>query len=734
MNLTLLIKLLYSLLAVFFTGYTPVYFLFEFKKNSNNANSFDGPGISRWFFIFFISIYLGFFIISNYLILLSLLNIRLDFFSAAILSLVFCIAFIFIRILEFKKTRSIKFAESFSDSAGSQKGSQGRDNDKNNQKEENNKFNQENFKGRAIDGGNCQAEENNNNSQKNDNERLIDSGDSQAGENNSDCPKEKSNKISTALQAVFAFLIFINFCVVSFFTFLFPIRFWDAISCWSLKGWAFFIDASVIPFYTQHQYTFTHLTYPLYISLSQTWIYIWLGEINETLVKVIFPLFYLSLIFIVYYLLRKEIKRLYAVISVFILSTLPVIMDHGYLEYTNLIFSVILLLGVYYFYVYFIKMHKNLIDDNLQNQNFQNHPVSSQPAQEQNMQNQPAGNEAIQPQAKKQHYLQNQSTQNQPFRSEAIQQQAQKQQSAQNHSTLKQALQPGQNMRYNLKNLIIPAAFFTILTSIRSEGLLFLIIFLLINTVYSLAALSKRLSAQRTGKYHTFCHTLNHASSNLDSKKEKPASDEKFSKTVDIKDAVDAKDAKDFKDDVDAKDIKEQRSKMQHSAVWVIFSIMLPVSIVLFLLVPWIVLQSTLHISGASAEWLPIIAGLKGGLKNIAAGGATSNFNEILPLFNFKNAFGALAGEFLFSKFDSARAFLGSSYGVAWAALAVMAAFNFKKLFKAFNWVFFVFLSAGFIALFISLGFIAEFAWSTERYMLHLFPLAYFWVISSYYK
>ena len=109
-----------------------------------------------------------------------------------------------------------------------------------------------------------------------------------------------------------------------------------------------------------------------------------------------------------------------------------------------------------------------------------------------------------------------------------------------------------------------------------------------------------------------------------------------------------------------------------------------------------------------------------------------SGLSEISSLFSLKNASSAFLGEFLFSKFDSARAFLGSSYGIAWIVLAAMAAFNLKKLFKAFNWIFFVFLSAGFLALFISLGFIPEFAWSTERYMLHLFPLAYFWIIRSY--
>ncbi len=621
----LIFKALLALLTIFFIGYVPVYFLFEYKKGcqkdyKKNSNTWDNAGhgiidpgqpdratgfsgfccndgfndrhnISKQIFIFFISIYFGFFIISNYLIMLSLLKIKFSFLNAAVFSLVFCAAFIFIQILKFKKAKLI--------------GEKGRwDNQKGN--ENNRKEHDENQKVSGLP--------------------QIDYKINQ--EETKGAQKEKTGKTSLIFQVIFVFLIFINFCVVAFFTFLFPIRFWDAISCWSFKGRAFFLDGSVNAFYTQHQYAFTHLTYPLYISLSQTWVYIWLGEINETLVKAIFPLFYMSLIFIVYYLLRKEVTRLYAIISAFILSTLPVIMDHGYLEYTNLIFSVILLLGVYYLYFFILKSRES------QNQNRQVQTPSD-----------------------------------------------------------------GKNVWDNLKNLIISAVFFAILVYIRSEGILFLAIFLLINTVYNLAVLPGSFSSKR---------------SNI----------------------------------------------ILNTAV----SIFLPATLIFILMAPWTILQAKLNISGASTEWAPVIESLKdifknilkgsmfvsGGLKeifnkstagsmfvpdslkNILNGTATGGLSEISSLFSFKNASGAFLGEFLFSKFDSARAFLGSSYGIAWIALAVMAVFNFKKLFKAFNWIFLVFLSAGFIALFISLGFIAEFAWSTERYMLHLFPLAYFWIMRSY--
>jgi len=80
-------------------------------------------------------------------------------------------------------------------------------------------------------------------------------------------------KTKKAIFIIFAALIAVNFAVVLFFAMLFPIRFWDAVSCWSLKGVAFFIDGSMNTFYQQHSYDFSHLSYPVYLPLIQTWIY-----------------------------------------------------------------------------------------------------------------------------------------------------------------------------------------------------------------------------------------------------------------------------------------------------------------------------------------------------------------------------------------------------------------------------------------------------------------------------
>ena len=367
--------------------------------------------------------------------------------------------------------------------------------------------------------------------------------------------KEKPGKIFY----IFVFLIFINFLVVLFFTLLFPIRFWDAIACWSLKGRAFFIDSSIVPFFKSHDYQFAHLSYPLYLPLIQTWIYIWMGKINENLVKVIFPLFYLSGLFILYYLFRQKYRRVIAIIYVFIFSALPVVMDHGYIEYTNLIFAIILMLAVYFFYL--------------------SVPQNSSVA-------------VIDPETK--------------------------------------------------NYLLLSTIFFGILAQIRSEGLFFLGIFLIISLVLNIK--------------------INY-----------------YSRTI--------------------------------------LAIVTPILFSLLLMTVWIVLKYKLNIQFLSREWLPVLT----------SGQRNNIFGQ--EIFSFSQALKALFSEFIFSAFDSTRAYLGSSYGVLWGVLFIFSVLNIKKLFKNFNWIFFVFIAAGFIVLFLSLGAIVDFTWSTDRYVLHLLPLTYFWIL-----
>ncbi|MDZ7836919.1 MAG: hypothetical protein U5N58_02655 [Actinomycetota bacterium] len=98
---------------------------------------------------------------------------------------------------------------------------------------------------------------------------------------------------------------------------------------------------------------------------------------------------------------------------------------------------------------------------------------------------------------------------------------------------------------------------------------------------------------------------------------------------------------------------------------------------------------------------------------------------------NWTEAVRVMAGEVLFSAYDSTRAFLGSGYGPAWVVLLVLLVVNVKRLLVRANWVPFVFLLLGLATVFFSIALIPDFASSVERYLLHIFPLAYLWILSN---
>ena len=504
------LKSLLSIAALFFIGYPVIYYLLLSKSPVAAFRGFSGGA-----FIFFISFYTGILFATIYLIVLSIASVDFSLVAVVIFSSVFFVFSIYLIVKQEMRIRHTAVNDRQNDAVG-------------------------------IERLNCHK-------------------DSKPA-NNLIYRLYLNKKLLNAVYAFVFFLILINFMVVVFFTFLFPIRFWDAVSCWSLKGRAFFIDGSIYTFFTGHDYVFTHQSYPLYVPLLQTWIYIWLGYIDETLVKVIFPVFYISLVFLFYYIFRQKFNRLFSLIIIFIISALPVVVDHGYIEYTNLVFSIILFLGVYYFYLY----------------------VGSR------------------------------------------------------------------QQKANL--LVLSSMFFAMLTQIRSEGAIFLVIFLIINTVTS------GLKIYR-----------NH---------------------------------------------KEKKAGLNRSGEYrgTTISIISPLFLVFFLMLPWLYTSRTLGLPLLSKEWSDLFLNVQG------------QEQGVFGIFNLGAALKAIGAGLFYSSFDSARAFLGSSYGVVWFILLVILIINFKRSVENYNWIFPIFIISGFISLIVSFSLIHEFIWSTDRYLLHLLPLTYFWI------
>ena len=181
------------------------------------------------------------------------------------------------------------------------------------------------------------------------------------------------------IEIILIILILFQVLTSIFITIIFPVRFWDAITCWSFKAKAFFLDKNIYDFYNEHSYKFSHPSYPILLPLLQTFSYFSIGTLNKNLMKILFPFFYISLLIANYSFLRiryseinskvdknsgkiKKVDKISrndyiktaSLFFTFILSTVPIIFDHAYIEYTNLAFA---------FYLFFINYVYGALDE-----------------------------------------------------------------------------------------------------------------------------------------------------------------------------------------------------------------------------------------------------------------------------------------------------------------------------------------------------------------------------------
>jgi hypothetical protein len=122
-----------------------------------------------------------------------------------------------------------------------------------------------------------------------------------------------------------------------------PIRYWDSLVLYDFRAKVFaqtgFMDAAIAKGY--------FFSYPLLTSLAHTWIYV-LGEKNPLF---IYPLFYISLLILFFFNTQKlNIGRDWSLLLTAIVAESPKLFDHTQWAYTNLPYSIYLILASIYLY------------------------------------------------------------------------------------------------------------------------------------------------------------------------------------------------------------------------------------------------------------------------------------------------------------------------------------------------------------------------------------------------
>ena len=133
-----------------------------------------------------------------------------------------------------------------------------------------------------------------------------------------------------------------------------PLESYDAIAIYAIKAKIFYLSKSIPhDFFSRVTFVFPHPDYPLNIPLSETLIYLFLGNLNDQLVKIIFPLYFVSILTVVYFGIRRFANSSYALLFTFLLASVPQFSAYATNGYLDLPLSFYCLTSALFLFLWF---------------------------------------------------------------------------------------------------------------------------------------------------------------------------------------------------------------------------------------------------------------------------------------------------------------------------------------------------------------------------------------------
>ena len=138
-----------------------------------------------------------------------------------------------------------------------------------------------------------------------------------------------------------------------------PMEAYDAVAIYGVKAKMFYL-ADAIPkgFFNGVYARFPHPDYPLNIPLSETLAYIFMGGLNDQLVKLIFPLFFIGILTILYFGIRRFAGKTYALLFTFLLATVSQFNEYATNAYLDLALAYYYFASAVFLYIWFENKEK----------------------------------------------------------------------------------------------------------------------------------------------------------------------------------------------------------------------------------------------------------------------------------------------------------------------------------------------------------------------------------------
>ncbi len=129
--------------------------------------------------------------------------------------------------------------------------------------------------------------------------------------------------------------------IYAFFrTFLKPVDSFDSIAMYAIRSKIIYLSRGIpADFFKNITVNFPNPDYPLLVPLAEVWVYTFLGNLNDLLVKAIFPIYLLSFLIIFFFLLKRFMGRSQALLFTFLLATIPQFNHFATVGYTDFILA-----------------------------------------------------------------------------------------------------------------------------------------------------------------------------------------------------------------------------------------------------------------------------------------------------------------------------------------------------------------------------------------------------------
>ena len=173
----------------------------------------------------------------------------------------------------------------------------------------------------------------------------------------------------TRFEAVLMGLISLQVLYNLFRALIKPIASYDAVAIYAIKAKVLFLAHGIGGDFFQGLGTFfrdSHPDYPLFVPLSETWIYTFLGKFNDIIVKAIFPIFYLSFIFIFYTVIKRLTnKRSVAILFTFLVATVKQFADYSTISVADMLLGIFFAISIVYLYLWIVERKKGFLNISL---------------------------------------------------------------------------------------------------------------------------------------------------------------------------------------------------------------------------------------------------------------------------------------------------------------------------------------------------------------------------------